>query len=458
MFALKTWPLRFLICSVAGISVPAMASSLSRISATDAAHIDAKTKSAVATSICKLLMEQYIFLDVAEKMKNHISTRLKDGNYDKIDDPAQFASTLGEDLYEISKDNHFHIEFNPELAELIKAQQSQSDEEVQRANKKFVEDDRWMNFGFRKLEQLRGHIGYLDLRVFCNAEYAGETAVAAMSFLANSDAVIIDLRDTPGGYPNMVQLLCSYFIKGTREGRTHLNTFERRYDRSFEQFWTISYVPGKRMYDMDLYILASKHTASGAEEFVYNMKNLKRATIIGETTSGSANPIDRKVIEDNFVMHLPAGKPINPVSGTNWEKTGIEPHVAVPAGQALDTTYLMALEKVLKKVEDEGQKFEINWAIDGLKAKLNPVEVPAEILKKYAGDYGERQVWFENGRLYYRRKSAQYQLIPLKENLFQVEGVDTFRIEFVMGENHEVTELVGLYDDGTKAPSKRIQR
>jgi hypothetical protein len=419
--------------------------------------IDSKTRTVVIQSINELLIEQYIFQDVAEKMKNHLNAKLKNGDYDKLDDPVQFANVLREDLYEISKDNHFFIEFNPERATLIIAQQSQSQEDVERANKKLFEKDKLINFGFKKVEQLRGNIGYMDLRLFCNAEYAGETAVAAMNFLAHSDAVIIDIRDTPGGWPNMVQLLCSYFVKGTKEGRTHLNTFERRYDKSIEQIWTMSYVPGQRMYDLDLYILTSKYTGSGAEAFAYHLKNLKRAIIVGETTRGSAHHVEDKVILDCFVMHLPTGRPVNPISGTNWEGVGVEPHMPVPADHALDEAYLMALEKVLEKAEDEDQKFQINWAVDGLKAKFNPLELDEKVLEQYVGVYGERTITLEHGELFYQRAGPKYILIPLKENLFRVEGLDYFRIEFVADEKGNVTELVGLYDEGYKDPSKRTK-
>ena len=211
------------------------------------------------------------------------------------------------------------------------------------------------------------------------------------------------------------------------------------------------------MYDMELYILTDRYTASGAEELTYNMKNLKRATIIGETTAGAAHNIEYKVIQECFVMHLPTGRPINPISGTNWERTGIEPDITVKSGDALDRAYLMALEKSLKEAKAENQIFQTNWAIDGLRAKLHPVEVDQKILKKYAGDYGERKVQFENGELFYQRTGPKFRLIPLKENLFAVEGLDSFRIEFVMDAAGRVTELIGLYDIGYKDSSKRIK-
>ncbi len=421
------------------------------------APLDAKTRAAVVEEIGQLLVEKYVFLDVAEKLRDRIHARLKNGDYDAIDDPARFATVLVEDLYQISEDRHFHIEFNPERAKLIRAQKSQSQEEKEAAEKQCCEDDRRTNFGFKKVENLKGNIGYLDLRYFSNAEYAGPTAVAAMNYLANSDGVIIDIRDTPGGYPNMVQLLCSYFVKGTREGRTHLNTFERRFDHSIEQFWTLSYVPGRRMVDTDLYILTSRLTGSGAEEFAYNMKNLQRATLVGETTGGAAHHVEDVVIEDDFVMHLPTGRPINPISGTNWEQIGVQPDVAVEASKALDTAYFMALEKLLETVQEEDRLFAIHWAMDDLRAKLEPVEVDAVTLSKYVGTYGARKVWLEQGELYYQRTGPQYRLTPLNEHVFALEGLDRFRVEFVLDQSDRAKKLVGHYDNGMTDSSPRTE-
>jgi hypothetical protein len=421
------------------------------------AVLDAETRSAVVEEINQLLIEQYIFLDVAREMTELLDSKLKNGDYDAIDDPVRFAGVLREDLHSVSHDNHFFMEFNPERADLIRAQDSRSSEEVARAETAFREDARRINYGFRKVESLKGNVGYLDLRLFSNPEYGGDTAIAAMNFLASSDAVIIDLRDTPGGYPTMVQLLCSYFVEGGDEGRTHLNSFERRHTDSIEQFWTLPYVPGPRMYDLDLYVLINNNTGSGAEEFTYNVKNLERATIVGETTRGSAHPIDAVVIQEVFVLHLPNGRPVNPISGENWERTGIAPHVEVPSDKALDTAYRMALEKLLQNVEDEGQAYQLNWALDGLNADLDPVEVQARTLKSYAGEYGPRTVRFRSGELFYQRRDTEYRLIPLKEHVFRVEGLDFFRIEFEVDESGDVEQLIGLYDDGYRTPSPRTK-
>lgn len=417
--------------------------------------LDSKTMNAVIESVNDLIIEKYLFPDVAQQVTAYLNKRLENGAYDNTDNASQYANALWQDLQTSSNDNHFFIEYNPERAKLLTAQKSQSQQEIEKANQELAEKDRLTNFGFKKLEIMKGNVGYLDLRYFSNPDYAGATAVAAMNFLANADAVIIDLRDTPGGKEIMVQLLSSYFVKAGRRGRTALTTLEQTYDKSAEQYWTISYVPGKRMYDVDLYVLTDEYTGSAAEAFAYSIKALNRGTIVGDTTAGSAHNVDFEVIQRDFVMHIPVRRPVNPVTGTNWEHTGVEPNVAVPAAQALNKAYVMALEKILGKSQDDDQKFRIIWTIDGTRAQLEPVILSKDLMEKYAGEYGARKITFESGDLFYQRTGSKYRLIPLKKNLFALEGLDYFRIEMTVDKKGDVTGLVGIYDDGRKDPSRR---
>jgi len=417
--------------------------------------MDSKTKDAVIESVNGLIIERYVIRDIAQQLADYLNNKFKNGSYDKLHSPSEFARALSADLRESSNDNHFFIEYNPERAKLVTAEKSQSAEEIEKANEVMAKKERLTNFGFKKVEILKGNIGYLDLDFFSNPDYAGATAVAAMNFLANSDAVIIDLRDTPGGKPAMVQLISSYFIRGTYQGRTLLNTLEQVYDGRIEQHWTIPYVPGKRMYNTDLYILTDGYTGSAAEEFTNNMKALDRALIIGETTAGSGHNVDFEVIKESFVMHLPVRKPVNPITGTGWEGTGIEPHIAVPGKIAFEKAYLLALEKILGRTTDNELVFRINWAIDGARARLEPVTIDEELLMKYAGQYGERNIKYENGELFYQRTGPKYRLVPLKENLFALEDLDYFRIEISIDKKGNVTELVGVYEDGRRDVSKK---
>ena len=212
------------------------------------------------------------------------------------------------------------------------------------------------NYGFEKVERLAGNIGYLDLRGFMPAALARDTGAAAMNLLANSEALIFDLRNNGGGDPEMVAFLTSYLYGPTP---VHLNDlYFRPADRTTE-FWTLKEVPGRRMPDKDVYIVTSHRTFSAAEEFTYNLKNLKRATIVGENTGG-AHPGGPQKVNDHFAVWVPTGRAINPISKKDWEGDGVQPDVEVPAEKALKTAHLLALKKVTERTTDPmlKQRFE----------------------------------------------------------------------------------------------------
>jgi C-terminal processing protease CtpA/Prc len=91
-----------------------------------------------------------------------------------------------------------------------------------------------------------------------------------------------------------------------------------------------------------------KRTLSAPESFAYNLQALKRATIVGEISAGGANPGREFRITEHFVMFVPTGRAINPVTGSNWEGTGVKPDIEVPAAQALKAAHLAALRKLLQ--------------------------------------------------------------------------------------------------------------
>ena len=163
-----------------------------------------------------------------------------------------------------------------------------------------------------------------------------------MNFLGNTDAIIFDLRDNGGGVSRMVALISTYLFSEP----THLNDVYNPREDSTTQYWTLPYVPGKRLVGKPVFVLTSKRTFSGAEEFAYNLKNLKRATIVGETTGGGAHLVSGHRLDDHFMIGVPVAKAVNPISKTNWEGSGVEPDVKVPAEKALDVAEKMAAEKI----------------------------------------------------------------------------------------------------------------
>ena len=184
------------------------------------------------------------------------------------------------------------------------------------------------------------------MRGFSDVEYGGETAVAAMNFLSNADAIIIDLRNNGGGSPAMIQLISSYLFDSNP---VHLNNFYWRPTDSNSQTWTLPHVSGTRSPDTPLYILTSSGTFSAAEEFSYNLKNLERATLIGETTGGGAHPGGSLIATERFMVWVPTGRAINPITNTNWEGSGVIPHIKTSAREALDKAYTIALEQLISQ-------------------------------------------------------------------------------------------------------------
>lgn len=409
--------------------------------------LDAAKKQAIVDEISALLNKNYIFSETAKKIENRLRDRLKSGAYDKFSMPRDFAEAVNKDLSDVGHDRHMGFAHAPAQAAEIARLQSRNEEEVKAARERELASEKRNNFGFRKVERLAGNVGYLDFRVFASAGEAGATAVAAMNFLAYCDAVIVDLRQNGGGDPSQIQLISSYFFAGP----THLNDLYYRAADTTENYWTLPFVPGPRMARADLYILTSRNTFSGAEEFSYNMKNLQRATLIGETTGGGAHPTDAMIVQTEYVLRVPIARAINPYSKTNWEGTGVSPDVPVPAAEAFDRAYVMALEKMRGKTADPQRKREYEWILVELNAKAKPVRFEESALKRLAGEYGERKVVFENGGLFYQRAGLKFRLTPLTEKLFAVEGLDYFRVEFEVKDGTAVA-LVGVYDNGDRLP------
>jgi len=324
--------------------------------------IDAGTRTAVIDGALKALEENYVFPESAKKMAEAIRARQQRKEYDAITSARQFADILTEQLRDVSHDKHLRVAYSSDVLPADRGGPPPPDEvERMRAFGARV------NFGFEKVERLEGNIGYLDLRGFLPARLAGDTVAAAMNLLANTECLIIDLRQNGGGDPAEVALIASYLF-GTDP--VHLNDLYWRPTNETHQWWTSAWVPGRRLTGKDVYILTSSRTFSAAEEFTYDLKNLKRATVIGETTGGGAHPGGPRRINDHFFVNVPSGRAINPVTKTDWEGKGVEPDVKVPAEQALKTAHLMALEKELATLKDPGPKAEVSAAIQKLKKEL----------------------------------------------------------------------------------------
>lgn len=225
--------------------------------------VDAARKRAIVEEVSRSFNDTYVFPEAAKKVAERLQVRLAKGDYDQFGTARAFARAVAADILEITKDHHTGFRFAPEQAADMRRMQGRDQEEIRRGRERQLAAARRENFAFRKVERLAGNVGYLDLRNFLPADIAGPTAVAALNFLANCDAVIVDLRQNGGGDPTMIQLITSYFF----DEPAHLNDIWTRSTNSTENFWTLPYVPGPRLAAADLYVLTSARTFSAAEEF-----------------------------------------------------------------------------------------------------------------------------------------------------------------------------------------------
>jgi hypothetical protein len=411
--------------------------------------VNAQDRAAIIDDIASALNETYVFPETAKKMEEHMRSQLKSGAYDRLGTMDVFTEKLTTDLRSVSHDLHLGVIWDPEPRSDRPDGPPSADQQA-----RFMAEQRRDNYCFHKVEHLAGNVGYLKLDCFAPAEFGGGAAVAAMGFLAGSDALIFDLRENGGGSPSMIQLLTSYLMSGEP---THLNNFYIRKGDKTEQFWTQAWVPGTRLTDVPVFVLTSGRTFSAAEEFTYNLKNLKRATLVGETTGGGAHPVDEYRVKKYPVsVRLPFGRAVNPISGTNWEGTGVEPDVKVPAAEALDVAHSRALAAVAAKATDPEQKASLEFVRNALEDRRKPATLSAAEMQAYAGTFGPRTITLEDGALWYQRgKNRKMRLQPVGQDRFLVGDLNDFRIRFERDANGGVQRLIANYFDGNEERNSR---
>ncbi|MCB1684156.1 MAG: S41 family peptidase [Pseudomonadales bacterium] len=371
--------------------------------------IDRESGSLIAERLAQVIEDNYVEPDTGRE----IAALLREGTWAARDE-SRLASRFTELLKPF--DGHFSVRFRPPGPAVIEAEAGAVD---------YAGAIRRRNYGFQQVEILRGNIGYIDLREFAAAEAAGPTAAGAMQFVANAHALIFDLRRNGGGDPAMVQLLCSYLI----EPGVLLNSLYWRPSNQTSQFWTLPVVPGARLIDKPVYVLIGARTGSAAEEFAYNLRALERGTLVGRTTYGAANPGQDMDLGGGWSVFVSTGKAINPITGSNWEGSGVEPHVDVSESSALRQAHELALGAELARNEDELAQQQLEWALDYLRAAQSPVAVSA--LETLTGHYGDRTISFEDGRLWYRRGERMAEaLVAASPVLFYLESSDTLRVRF----------------------------
>jgi Peptidase family S41/N-terminal domain of Peptidase_S41 in eukaryotic IRBP len=312
----------------------------------------------VVVKALALLRENYVFPELAEQVATAVETRLAAGEYDNLDE-ITLTELLTSHLQEASGDKHLRVRLGggpgpgprdpARRAAPVKGGRADREdgEPVDREARrlKMRQMGRLDNFGIHRVERLDGNVGYLDLRRVPMPENAGPAIAAAMELVAGTYALIIDLRRNGGGAPHGVVFWCSYLLP---EEPTHLNDIFHADTGETRQFWSLPYLPGSRYVDRPVYVLTSSRTFSGGEDFCYTLQALGRAELIGETTGGGAHPTRPFPISAAVHSGIPFARSINPVTGTNWQGTGVIPDTPVPADEAYRVAYGKALRHVVE--------------------------------------------------------------------------------------------------------------
>jgi hypothetical protein len=298
--------------------------------------LDAAERQRVIDAAIAILKKYYIERDDAQKMADALLAHEKGGDDDAVTDGAAFAALLTRQMRDVSPDRHLTLDYSQ--APLPQHPTGQTSEGLAR----YREAMKQQNCTFERVEILPHNIGYLKFNSFPDVSLCQPTAAAAMASLNRADAIILDLRDNRGGEPATVALLAAYLFD-------HPEYLYNPRENTTEQSWTHSPVPGNRLADKPVYLLTSARTYSGAEQFSYDLKMLKRATLVGETTGGGAHSGVWHRIDDHFGMGIPETKAINPFSKTDWAEIGVEPDVKVRAADALVTAEKLAQSKLQKK-------------------------------------------------------------------------------------------------------------
>jgi hypothetical protein len=292
----------------------------------------------VVQTAVAILRSRYVFPDRAAEAAAGIEARLAAGEYDELAEP-ELAERLTSQLYTVCADKHLRVHAHPERTRPLPGPVDR--DKARQEMRMFGQLD---NFGIHRVERLEGNVGYIDLRRVALPQDAGASIAAAMELVSGTYALIIDLRRNGGGSPDGVVFWCSYLFDGPA---THLNDIFEAETGETRQFWSVSYVPGPRYTDKPVYLLTSHETFSGGEDFCYTLQALGRAQLIGETTGGGAHPTRTQPLSPTMAISVPFARSVNPITGTNWEGTGVVPEVSVAAEKAYDVAYGTALRHVL---------------------------------------------------------------------------------------------------------------
>ena len=436
------------------------------------APLDARSRSEVIDSVAAFMERAYVSRDTARLIGRRLVERARAGAYDAAESPARFAELVTTDMRAINDDLHLSLRYDPANAGGLRrpgprgigggpsaspdgdppSPPPPTAEEIRRDP--FLRTARRQNYGLTRLEILPGNVGYLEISGFLGAPGADEVIGNAMRFLSATDAVIIDVRRNGGGSGIMSHMIFSHFLPATPVPTIRVVNPAAGASTDMKSF---AKVPGPRRPDVPLYVLTSRRTASAAEEFSSVLKNLGRATVVGDRTAGAGHMVAALNAGHGFAVSVSFTRVTDPRSGREWERVGVQPDIAVAPELALQAAHAAALRKVAATAPDSAARRSALRIAEGAEAQVKPVAVDPARLARLAGKYeGGREVRLTRGALFYypRPGVLAEPMIALGDDTFAVLG--DLRLSFT-GEGGSM-RLTTESADGTRLSYARASR
>ncbi|MDG4823239.1 S41 family peptidase [Asanoa sp. WMMD1127] len=281
--------------------------------------------------VAELMTTHYVFPDVADD----VVRVLKATTYPE--DDVAFADAVTRDLQSVNGDKHLRLIHHEDALP-----EGHGDDETDLATMAAWADR--TGGGVAGLHRLDGGVAHLDLRpVLFPSVVCGDAIAAAMTLVANADALVLDLRQCLGGEPSMVTFIASYLFGAEPVELSGL--FERTTDR-VTQAWTLPYVPGRRFGpDKPVAVLISGTTFSGGEQLAYDLQQTGRATVVGQRSRGGAHPRRGFRVDDHLELTVPVARSVSPITGGNWEGTGVVPTIETAPDDTLTTALRVLRER-----------------------------------------------------------------------------------------------------------------
>ncbi|HYI41092.1 MAG TPA: S41 family peptidase [Allosphingosinicella sp.] len=405
----------------------------------------------LVAALRKVLAENYVLPEVRPKLDAALAKGLAAGRYDGSD-PGMLVERINADLAAVTPDKHLGLQYDPRAAAAAaEAAQSAPRDSDGPLPPEAIRQAQSRNHGFTEMKVLPGNVRYVNMQGFVwTGPKSAEAYDHAMRFLKEGDAAIIDLRQNGGGSPEGVQYLVSHFMEPNRP----LMTFHMA-GNQVDRTATLANLPAGRMTGKPLYVLTSGNSASAAEEFAGHVTGFRLGELIGGTTAGAGFRNAHFPLPGGYLVSVSVGRAVLASTGKDWEAVGIRPTIAAAPEKALDVAQVHALRK-LAATAPPLDKARLEGAALMLAARAEPVAT-ALPLAAYAGNFGDRKVWVEEGRLAFQRQGGpKLAMIAIGPNLFAFENDPMTRVAYKVA-GDEATAFALVRGDGSRVEAVRTR-